>query len=62
MCVEWWNFYTYSSFFGKFPKLFPKVNKADNNNNNSNYIISDYQIAHDSVMYEILSMIIIYKI
>ena len=60
MCVEWWNFYTYSSFFGKFPKLFPKINKDDNNNNN--YIVSDYQIAHDAVMYEILSMIIIYKI
>ena len=57
ICVEWWNFYTYSSFFGKFPKLFPKTYKND-----SNYILSDYQIAHDSVMYELLSMIIIYKI
>ena len=58
--TEWWNFYTYSSFFGKFPKLFPKTNK-DNNNNNY-YILSDYQISHDAVMYELLSMIIIYKI
>ena len=59
ICVEWWNFYTYSSFFGKFPKLFPKAQKDKNNNN---YILSDYQIAHDSVMFELLTMIIIYKI
>ena len=60
MCVEWWNFYTYSSFFGKFPKLFPKTKK--DNSDNYNYIISDYQIAHDAVMFELLSMIVIYKI
>ena len=61
ICVEWWNFYTYCSFFGKFPKLFPKENKEENNNNN-NYLESDYQIAHDAVIFELLSMIIIYKI
>ena len=60
ICVEWWNFYNYSSFFGKFHKLFPKSN--GDNNINSNYILSDYQIAHDAVMYELLSMIITYKI
>ena len=62
ICVEWWNFYTYCSFFGKFPKLFPKENKEEENNNNNNYIASDYQIAHDAVIFELLSMIIIYKI
>ena len=59
MCVEWWNFYNYSSYFGKFPNLFPKTNKDKNNNN---YFISDYQIAHDAILLELLSMIIIYKI
>ena len=62
ICVEWWNFYNYSSFFGKFPKLFPKTNENEDNNSNNNFIIQDYQIAHDTVMYEVLSMIIIYKI
>ena len=60
ICVEWWNFYTYCSFFGKFPKLFPKDNKEEYNNNS--LFISDYQIAHEAVMFELLSMIIIYKI
>ena len=59
MCVEWWNFYNYSSYFGKFPNLFPKTNKDKNNNK---YFVSDYQIAHDSILLELLSMIIIYKI
>ena len=60
ICIEWWHFYTYSSFFGKFPKLFPKTNKDKHNSNNN--IISDYQIAHDSLLFEILSMIITYLI
>jgi Dullard-like phosphatase family protein len=60
MCIEWWNFYTYSSYFGKFPKLFPKTKDEDRDRNN--YIISDYQIAHDSMMFELLSMIISYQI
>ena len=60
MCIEWWNFYTYSSYFGKFPKLFPQAKEEDRDNNN--YIISDYQIAHDSMMFELLSMIITYQI
>ena len=60
ICVEWWHFYTYSSFFGKFPKLFPKTSKDKHNSNND--IISDYQIAHDSLLFEILSMIITFLI
>ena len=60
ICVEWWNFYNYSSFYGKFPKLFPKTN-LDNKTHN-NYMASDYQIAHDTTMYELLSMIMAYKI
>ena len=55
MCVEWWNFYTYSSYFGKFPKLFSKITKRK-------YTISDYQIAHDSIIFELLSIIITYQI
>ena len=58
ICVEWWNFYTYCSYFGKFPKLFPKEIKEKKNF----YIQSDYQTAHDAVMLELLSMIIIYKV
>ena len=54
MCAEWWNFYTYSSYFGKFPKLFPKIIKRN--------VISDYQIAHNSILIELLSIIIIYEI
>ena len=55
MCIEWWNFYTYSSYFGKFPKLFPKVKK-------SNDEISDYQIAHDTILFELLSIVFVYEI
>ena len=58
ICVEWWNFYTYCSYFGKFPKLFPKEIKEKKNY----YMQSDYQTAHDAVMLELLSMIIIYKV
>ena len=60
ICVEWWQFYTYSSFFGKFPKLFPKTNKDKHISTNN--IMSDYQIAHDSLLFEILSIIITYLI
>ena len=55
MCIEWWNFYTYSSYFGKFPKLFPKLIK-------NKKTISDYQIAHDSILFELLSIIFAYEI
>ena len=55
MCIEWWNFYIYSSYFGKFPKLFPK--RLNNNNT-----FSDYQIAHDSILFELLSIVLTYKI
>ena len=54
MCAEWWNFYTYSSYFGKFPKLFPKIIKGN--------FISDYEIAHNSILFELLSIIITYEI
>ena len=54
MCVEWWGFYTYSSFFGKFPKLFPKIKNQDN--------ISDYEIAHDAIILELLSLIVTYEV
>ena len=55
MCIEWWNFYTYSSYFGKFPKLFPKLIK-------NKKIISDYQIAQDTILFELLSIIFAYEI
>ena len=54
MCIEWWNFYTYSSYFGKFPKLFPKIIKKNT--------FSDYQIGHDSILFELLSIILTYEI
>ena len=54
MCIEWWNFYTYSSYFGKFPKLFPKIMNRNN--------FSDYQVAHDSILFELLSIILTYEI
>ena len=57
MCAEWWNFYTYSSYFGKFPKLFPK--KIIRNDINK---ITDYQIAHETILYELLRIILIYEI
>ena len=53
MCVELWGFYTYSSFYGKFPKLFPKISKKKN---------SDYKIAHDSIILGLLSLIVIYEV
>ena len=55
MCIEWWNFYTYSSYFGKFPKLFPKPIK-------NKKTISDYQIAHDTILFELLSIVFTYEI
>ena len=54
MCIEWWSFYTYSSFYGKFSKLFPKI-KNENE-------ISDYEIAHDAIILELLSIIVLYEI
>ena len=60
MCIEWWNFYNYSSFFGKFPKLFPKISKNEICTNNDT--ISHYRIAHNSIMFELLSMIITFQI
>ena len=53
MCVELWGFYTYSSFYGKFPKLFPKISKKKN---------SDYEIAHDAIILGLLSLIVTYEI
>ena len=55
MCVEWWSFYTYCSFYGKFPKLFPKIK----NRNNS---ISDFEIANNAVLLELLTIILTYEI
>ena len=49
ICVEWWTFYTYSSFNGTFETLFQK---------NS----SSRQIAHTSSILELLSIILLYEI
>ena len=54
MCIEWWGFYTYSSFYGKFPKLFPRIK--------SNTKISEYEISHDAIILELLSLIVTYEI
>ena len=54
ICVDWWSFYTFSSFYRKFPKLF--LNVGENN------IMSDYVIAHNAVILELLSIIIAYEV
>ena len=67
MCVEWWSFYTFSSFYGKFPKLFQKTKKlvdideegnlTDNNSENT-----EYQVAHDLIILELISVILTYDV
>ena len=53
MFTGWWSFYIYSSFFGKFTKLFPQPKSTG---------ISEYSIAHSSVILEVLSIIIAYEL
>ncbi len=50
LCIEWWNFYTYTTFGGKFEIFFPKT------------ISIPHQIAHETSVLELLSIIIIYEI
>ena len=54
MCIEWWGFYIYSSFYGKFPKLFQKIK--------SNTKISEYEISHNAIILELLSLIVTFEI
>ena len=51
LCIEWWNFYSYTSFCGKFENFF---NKEINN--------YEFQIAHETIILELLSIILIYEI
>ena len=51
LCIEWWNFYSYTSFCGKFENFF---NKEKNN--------YEFQIAHETIILELLSIILIYEI
>ena len=50
LCIEWWNFYTYTTFGGKFEIFFPKT------------ISIPHQIAHETSVLELLSIIIVYEI
>ena len=50
LCIEWWNFYTYTTFGGKFEIFFPKT------------ISIQHQIAHETSVLELLSIIIVYEI
>ena len=50
LCIEWWNFYTYTSFGGNFEMFF---------NNEINSI--NYQIGHESSILELLSIILVYE-
>ncbi len=50
LCIEWWNFYTYTSFGGNFEMFF------NNEINNTNY-----EIGHESSILELLSIILIYE-
>ncbi len=50
LCIEWWNFYTYTTFGGKFEIFFPKA------------ISIPHQIAHETSILELLSIIIVYEI
>ena len=49
LCIEWWNFYTYTTFGGKFEIFFP------------NSISQNHQIAHENSILELLSIIILYE-
>jgi hypothetical protein len=51
LCIEWWNFYIYTSFGGNFELFF----KNDENKNN-------FDIAHESSILELISIIITYEI
>lgn len=48
LCIEWWTFYTYSSFCGKFETLFSEGSPLK-------------QIAHDASILELLSIILTYE-
>ena len=50
LCIEWWSFYTYTSFGGKFEIFFP------------NSISQSHQIAHENSILELLSIIILYEV
>jgi CTD small phosphatase-like protein 2 len=50
LCIEWWNFYTYTTFGGKFEIFFP------------NSISQNHQIAHENSILELLSIILLYEI
>ena len=50
-CIEWWNFYEYISFGGKFELFFKK------NENKMNF-----DIAHETTNLELLSIILIYEV
>ena len=50
LCIEWWNFYTYTTFGGKFEIFFPKT------------ISIPHQVAHETSILELLSIIIVYEI
>ena len=49
LCMEWWSFYTYSSFSSQFECQFP-LNTANR------------QICHESVVLELLTVILIYEV
>ncbi len=51
ICIEWWNFYIYTSFGGNFELFF----KNDENKTN-------FQIAHETSILELISIIITYEI
>ena len=51
LCIEWWNFYIYTSFGGNFELFF----KNDENKIN-------FQIAHECSILELISIIITYEI
>ena len=50
-CIEWWNFYVYTSFGGKFELFFKK------NENKMNF-----DIAHEATNLELFSIILIYNV
>ena len=50
-CIEWWNFYLYTSFGGKFELFFKK------NENKMNF-----DIAHEATNLELFSIILIYNV
>ena len=51
LCIEWWNFYIYTSFGGNFEEFFKNEEKKNN-----------FEIAHETSILELISIFLTYEV